>query len=183
MKTSKFIMMLVLIVSTSIFAQTDKDKEILRDAEAAKANFIKVNSSLDAEFKNANAYVIFPNVGKGALIVGAASGNGAVYQNGKLVGMASMKQVDIGLQAGGEAYSEVIFFSNEQAFKRLTENKLEFTAGLSAVVLEEGEAINAKYTDGISVFVLPKAGLMVDASVGGQKFEYTPLSATMSKNE
>ncbi|NCT17879.1 MAG: hypothetical protein COZ75_01460 [Flavobacteriaceae bacterium CG_4_8_14_3_um_filter_34_10] len=176
MKTSNFIMLLVLMVSTSLFSQTQKDKEIIRDAEIAKAEFIKINKEIAPQLKSATAYVLFPNVGKGAFIVGAASGNGAVYQNGVLIGLASMKQLDLGLQAGGETYSEMILFETEEAFNRLKTNKLELTAGASAVALQSGEAIKAKYADGIAVYVLPKAGLMIDASVGGQKLEYIPLN-------
>jgi len=183
MKTSKLILFLFLGLTTSIFSQSEKDKEIIKDAEKAKTEFIKKDKAMEVQFKKAAAYVIFPNVGKGALVIGAASGNGAVYQNGKLVGMASMKQVDIGLQAGGESYSEVILFNSEKAFNQLKDNKLEFTAGLSAVAIEEGESISAKYTDGIAVYVLPKAGLMVDASVGGQKFEYYPLPSLKANNK
>ncbi|PKP19020.1 MAG: hypothetical protein CVU07_00770 [Bacteroidetes bacterium HGW-Bacteroidetes-23] len=176
MKTSHFIMLLALILSTTVFSQTQKDKEIIKDAETAKAEFIKMNKEIAPQIKNATAYVIFPNVGKGAFIVGAASGNGAVYQNGVLVGMAKMKQLDLGLQAGGETYSEMILFNSEEAFNRLKENKLELTASASAVALQSGEALKAKYADGIAVYVLPKAGLMVDASVGGQKLEYFSLN-------
>jgi hypothetical protein len=74
MKTSKLILLLFLGLTTSLFSQSEKDKEILKDAEKAKTEFIKKDKAMDAQFKNAVAYVIFPNVGKGALVVGAASG-------------------------------------------------------------------------------------------------------------
>ncbi len=175
MKNSKFIMVLMLAISFSLFSQTEKDRDIIKDAEKAKAEFIKTNQTIESQFKNSKAYVIFPNVGKGAVVVGAASGNGAVYKDGKLIGMASMKQLDVGAQIGGEAYSEVIFFNSDEAFKKLKKNQLELTSQVAAVAVEEGKSLNTKFTEGLAVYVLPKAGLMAEVSVGGQKFEYQPL--------
>lgn len=184
MKITRLIFATVLCMSMTVFAQkTEKDKKIISDSEAAKKEFIVTNAALESQFNNATAYVIFPNVGKGAVVVGAASGNGAVYKDGKLVGMASMKQLDVGAQIGGEAYSEVIFFNTEEAFKKLKNNELELTSQIAAVAVEEGKSLNTKFTDGLAVYVLPKAGLMAEVSVGGQKFEYRPLDKTKySKN-
>jgi lipid-binding SYLF domain-containing protein len=176
MKTLKMTLVLLLLANGVLFAQNDKDREIIRDAEKAKTAFIAENNNIATYFDNAGAYVIFPNVGKGALIVGAASGNGVVTHNGKQVGMANLKQVDVGLQAGGKTYSEVIFFETEEAFQHFTNNEFEFAAGASAVALKSGEAVNAEYRDGVAVYALPKAGLMAEASVGGQKFEYYPFT-------
>ena len=56
--------------------------------------------------------------------------------------------------------------------QRFKAEKFQFAAETSAVALKSGIAFNAKYKDGVAVFALPKAGLMADASVGGQKFSY-----------
>ena len=130
---------------------------------------------LDQFFTNSAGYVIFPNVGKGGLIIGGASGNGVVYENGTIIGMANLKKISVGLQAGGQAITEVIFFETENDLNEFKEGDVEFSAEASAVALKSGIAVNAKYRDGVAVFALPKAGLMADASVGGQKFEFTPM--------
>jgi lipid-binding SYLF domain-containing protein len=95
-----------------------------------------------------------------------------VYENGNAIGMADLKKLNIGLQAGGQAIIEVIFFETDVDLERFTEGKFEFAAETSAVALKSGIAFNAKYKDGVAVFALPKAGLMADASVGGQKFGF-----------
>ncbi|WP_188439769.1 lipid-binding SYLF domain-containing protein [Planktosalinus lacus] len=182
MKKTKLILVTMLFMSMIVFAQkSDKDKEIISDAETVKVEFIALDRGLESQFDNATAYVIFPNVGKGAVVVGAASGHGAVYKNGKLVGMASMKQLDVGAQIGGKAYSEVIFFNSEEAFKKLKNNELELTSQVAAIAVEEGTSMNTKFTDGLAVFVKPKAGLMAEVSVGGQKFEFRPLDRYKNK--
>lgn len=176
MKTNKLILAVLLCFSVSLFAQSAKQKEIIKDSEIAKSEFIKQNAKLKNHMNDAKAYVIFPNVGKGALIVGAASGHGAVYQNGVLIGTGSMKQLDIGAQIGGEAYSELILFNSDASFERFKNDELEFTAQVSAVAVTTDVTLNVPYNDeGIAIFTLPKGGLMAEVSVGGQKFEYDGL--------
>ena len=165
-----------LLIVTSTFSQSDKkDKEIVKDSKDAKAQFLKQDPSMASFFSKAHGYVIFPNVGKGGLGIGGASGNGSVYQGGKLIGMARMTQVTIGLQAGGQGYREVVFFEKAENLQRFKENDLEFTAQVSAVAATAGASANAKYTDGVAVFTMAKGGLMYEASVGGQKFKYEAL--------
>tara|TARA_R110002050_G_scaffold59259_2_gene132645 strand:+ start:102185 stop:102718 length:534 start_codon:yes stop_codon:yes gene_type:complete len=169
--SSFFIMLLVFTVN----AQTVKDQKIIDDAVEAKAMLLKADEGLKSFFDKSAGYVIFPNVGKGGFIVGAASGNGVVYENGTKVGMADLKKLNIGFQAGGQAIIEVIFFETTDALKDFKEGKFSFAAEASAVAVRSGIAFNAKYKDGVAVFALPKAGLMADASVGGQKFNYHPF--------
>lgn len=176
MKTLKSIALVAfLIVGTSVFAQNKKDEKIMADAQKAKQTLVDTDSGLNGFFNHSAGYVIFPNVGKGGFIIGGASGNGVVYENGDAVGMANLKKLNIGLQAGGQAIIEVIFFETETDLARFKEGKFQFAAETSAVALKSGIAFNAKYKDGVAVFALPKAGLMADASVGGQKFNYKPF--------
>jgi lipid-binding SYLF domain-containing protein len=176
MKTIKTITMIAfLFVAFGAFSQNSKDQKIIKDAEKAKQKLLKADSGMNEFFDNSAGYVIFPNVGKGGFIVGGASGNGAVYEDGEIAGMADLKKLNIGLQAGGQAIIEVIFFETQEDLDEFKGGDFEFAAEASAVAVESGIAVNAKYRNGVAVFALPKAGLMADASVGGQKFSYSPL--------
>ena len=161
-----------LAMPVSLLAQ-DKDAKLLDDSKEAKASFIKSDNLMQHLFESSAGYVIFPNVGKGAVGVGGAAGNGILYENEKSVGRASMKQVSVGFQFGGQAYREVIFFENQAALDRFKQNKFEFDAQASAVAANVGASANVKYRDGVMVFTQEKGGLMYEASVGGQKFEYS----------
>lgn len=99
-------------------------------------------------------------------------GNGVVYEKGKPIGTAKLTQVTAGFQAGGQSYREVIFFENAEALDRFKKDEVEFSAGVSAVVAREGAAANPKYRDGVMIFLQVKGGLMLEASLGGQKFNY-----------
>jgi lipid-binding SYLF domain-containing protein len=161
-----------LAMPVSLLAQ-DKDAKLMDDSKEAKASFIKSDSLMQHLFANSVGYVIFPNVGKGAVGVGGAAGNGILYENGKAIGRASMKQVSVGFQFGGQAYREVIFFENQNALDRFKQNKFEFDAQASPVAADVGASANVKYREGVMVFTQEKGGLMYEASVGGQKFEYS----------
>lgn len=156
----------------AIVRAQDKDAQEVADTIAA---FKKSDKQLVKWFDSSYGYAVFPTIGKGGVGIGAASGDGRVFEKGVLVGTVRMTQVTVGAQLGGQAYSEVIFFENKEALDRMREDRFEMTAGLSAVAAAEGASKDAKYTQGVAVFTLAKKGLMAEASVGGQKFKYTPI--------
>jgi len=162
-----------LSLSTTIFAQDDKAKKLMIDCESSRAAFIKADSLMSHLFTTAPGYVIFPNIGKGAIGVGGAAGNGILYEHSTAVGKAEMKQVTVGFQFGGQAYREVIFFENQDALSRFKQGKFQFSAQASAIAATVGASANVKYTDGVMVFTQGKGGLMYEAAIGGQKFDYS----------
>ncbi|MDW5290406.1 lipid-binding SYLF domain-containing protein [Formosa sp. PL04] len=167
-----FILLVVCSMSFAVNAQSKKDKKIIKESDEAVSTLLKVNPGLRELFNTSAGCVIFPNVGKGGFIVGGASGNGVLYQYGEKKGMAALKELSVGLQAGGQSLIEVIFFEQLTDVEKFKEGNFAFDAGVSAVALKSGESLDAKYKDGVMVFTHSKAGLMAEASVGGQKFSY-----------
>jgi lipid-binding SYLF domain-containing protein len=161
-------------ILTPASAQTDsKDKKLVEDSKEGIKDFKHTDPDMSKLFSGAYGYVIFPNVGKGAIGVGGASGGGTVFEKGAIVGKAQMTQVTIGFQFGGQAYREIIFFEDKATLDKFKDNKIEFSAQVSAVAAKSGASANAKYASGIVIFTQQKGGLMYEASVGGQKFKYT----------
>jgi lipid-binding SYLF domain-containing protein len=169
------LILIKLVMPAPVLAQSSKNKKLIEDSKVARAEFIKMDGLMQSLFDNSYGYVIFPNVGKGGIGVGGAAGNGIVYENGKAIGSAKMKQVSVGFQFGGQAYREVIFFENKTALDRFKQNKFEFSAQASAVAATAGASANVKYRDGVMIFTQQKGGLMYEASIGGQKFSYAPF--------
>ncbi len=168
---------LIALVMISFNAEAQKGKRKKHDPERAaqtKAEFLKVDRGMNNFFNTAYGYAIFPSIGKGAIGIGGAAGKGVVYKGGAVAGGVNMTQVSVGFQFGGQAYSEVIFFENEDAYKRFVQNEFQFAAQASAVALKSGISADAKYADGVAVFTMAKGGLMYEASVGGQRFKYIP---------
>ncbi|HTR31802.1 MAG TPA: YSC84-related protein [Puia sp.] len=170
-----FIALAALFFPRMVKAQDESQERIINDSKDARSDFRKADPTMENLFKNSAGYVIFPNVGKGAIGVGGAGGKGTVYENGMPVGTAQMVQVTVGPQAGGQAYREIIFFKDKDALDRFMDNKFEFSEQASAVAVKAGAAANADYRHGVAVFSQEKGGLMVEASLGGQKFTYKPL--------
>lgn len=145
-------------------------------------------------FKSSYGYAVFPTIGKGGFVVGGARGKGRVYEHGRLVGNTTMTQISVGFQAGGQAYSEIIFFQTPQDLARFKSGKFALGAQASAVAITasasasastagsgagmSGTEMNAAtvggYQDGIAIFTIAKGGLMYEAAVAGQKFSYEP---------
>ena len=169
LKMSVLSLLFTALLPTGIMAQ---DEKLKTDADNAKAEFVKSDGLLQNLFDNSAGYVIFPNVGKGAIGVGGAAGNGILYEKGTAVGHAKMKQVTVGFQFGGQAYREVIFFESQEALDQFKGGKFELSAQASAVAVTKGASGNVKYRNGVMIFTQEKGGLMYEASVGGQKFDY-----------
>ena len=146
-------------------------------------------------FHRSYGYAVFPNVGEGALGVGGAFGKGQVYLHGHPVGETSMSQVSVGFQAGGKAYSQIIFFEDKRSLDEFESGSFEFSAGASAVAVTAGANASAGttgatsgasggakdattnsagYQKGMVVFTIAKGGLMYAAAIAGQKFSFTP---------
>ncbi len=125
-------------------------------------------------FSKAYGYAVFPTVGKAGLGLGGAYGEGEVYRQGRFIGTSTLTQLTIGLQLGGQAYTEIIFFKDKRALDDFTSGNFEFNAQASAVAVTAGASADADYDNGVAIFTLPKGGLMYEASVGGQKFSYEP---------
>lgn len=134
--------------------------------------FKKKDPGINHFFRKSYAYAVFPTVGKGGIGIGGAYGKGRVYRQGAFVGTAKLAQISIGLQLGGQAYSEIIFFQNKSAYRRFIDGNLKVGAQVSAVAVNKGAAANASFNQGIAIFTAAKGGLMYEATVAGQTFKF-----------
>ncbi len=156
-------------------SSTAKQAELTTKSQDAVAMAKKTDPGLQKFFDTAAGYAVFPSVGKGGVGVGGAYGRGEVYAGGKLAGYATLSQASIGLQLGGQTYTELIFFETKAALDKFESGSFAFSAQASAVALKSGVSANAKYTNGVAVFTMGQAGLMYEASIGGQKFAFQPV--------
>lgn len=145
------------------------------EVQAALSTAKSADPSLAAFLDKAYGYAVFPTVGKGAIGVGGAYGRGEVFEKGRKIGYCDLSQATIGLQLGGQAYTEILAFEDKAALERFKTGKLAFAAQATAVALKSGAGANAKFTDGVAVFTMGEAGLMFEASIGGQSFSFQPL--------
>lgn len=147
---------------------------LIDDANVSLKRMRAADPSLDRFLGRAWGYALFPGVGKGGFIAGGAYGRGVVFERGQMLGFSDLTQATLGLQAGGQSFSELIVFETRTDLNRFTAGKLSFAANLSAVALKSGAAETTRYNDGVAVFVKPIGGLMFEAAVGGQQFTFVP---------
>ena len=148
-------------------------KDIKPDQKTIEAlkKFKKI-SALKPYFKKAKGYAVFPNIGKAGIGIGGARGKGEVFEKDEVIGSTSVTQLSIGLQLGGQAFSQIIFFKDKKDLERFTQGNFEFGASASAALITEGANASADYSDGVAVLTFSKGGLMYEASIGGQKFSF-----------
>jgi lipid-binding SYLF domain-containing protein len=167
--------MAALLVGCSSEPQNQQTANTLTDSsKVTLQKFEDKDPGLAGVLNSSAGYVVFPSVGKGALIVGAAYGKGTVFEKGHAVGFADIKQVSGGLQAGGEDFAELIVFNDREALDKFREGNYALSADASAVALKAGAAASASFKEGVAVFTMTNSGLEAGASIAGQKFEYTP---------
>lgn len=144
------------------------------DVARAILNIRKRDPGIQKFFENSAGYAVFPSVGKGGFMIGGAYGKGLVIANQQVDGYTTVTQFTIGAQVGAQKYSLFIFFRDQVALEHFKRENFEFSAQATAVAVTAGAAANTSYDAGVAVFMIAEGGLMAEASVGGQRFTYTP---------
>jgi lipid-binding SYLF domain-containing protein len=173
-----FLAMSALLLACSTAPKSaDNKSDLKRDANVSLSQAKSNHSGMDGILRNSAGYAVFPSVGKGGAIVGGAYGRGIVYQSGTQIGYTDLSQATIGLQLGGQNYTEILVFENTSALNKFTKGNFEFSSQATAVALKSGDSSNAKFQNGVAVFTMAESGLMFEASVGGQKFTYQAFAS------
>ena len=177
---------------------TESEAQMTQDVDEAEYDVAVAaftNSKAGDFFDHAYGYAVFPTIGKiGFVMIGGAYGQGRVYENNRYTGNTEMTQASIGFQFGGQAYSQIIFFQDQRSYDEFTSGNFEFGANASAVIITAGVAAEAstkgtsatvnagnkyvkaegQYYKGMAVFNIAKGGLMYEAVLSGQKFNFHP---------
>ena len=182
-----------LVLGAMLFAATPA----LADNYSETVDLFKNAGQSASFFGNSYGYAVFPTIGKAGLGVGGAYGEGRVYAQDKYVGDTKMSQLSVGLQVGGQGYSQIVFFEDKRAFDEFTAGEFEFGANMNAVAItaaasgtagtsgvsvgasggKKDAAVAGGYRKGMAVFTIAKGGLMYEASLAGQHFKYKALGA------
>ena len=163
------------------------------------ADLFRNAGASSAFFDDAYGYAIFPTVGKAGFIVGGGRGKGRVYVAGDPIGETTLTQLTVGFQVGAQAYTQIIFFEDERSFREFSQGNFEFGGQVNATVVTASAQATAStagagagasggrrdaetkggYHKGMAVFIIATGGLMLEMSVGGQKFSYRPIDHSL----
>ena len=193
MKKYRFCLPAVLVIIVMILTISSASAA---EDYSSTINVFKKSPQVQPYFENAYGYAVFPTIGKGGLGIGGAYGKGQVYRGGKVTGTTKLMKVSVGFQAGGQAFSQMIFFKDKRAYDEFTSGQFAFDAQASAVAITAGVQAQAgstgatagasagpktgahaetSYYKGMAIFVHTKGGLMYEAAIAGQKFSFKPL--------
>ena len=167
------------------------------DNYSESANAFRNTEAAAPYFSRSYGYAVFPTVGKGGFILAGGYGRGRVFVAGDPVGDTTLTQASVGFQVGGQAYTQIIFFEDERAFREFSQGGFEFGGQVNATVIkanaqatastagstagasggvDDVESVSPGYYKGMAVFIIATGGLMFEASVGGQRFTYRPIA-------
>jgi lipid-binding SYLF domain-containing protein len=146
------------------------------DSQKTLATFKQKDPSLTDKLNKVAGYAVFPKISKGAFVVGGAGGEGILYEKGKPVGKLTMTNMSVGLQAGGQTYSQLMLFQDQTALNKFKQEKASLSANASGVAAKAGGSAEAKFQDGVAVFITSETGVMGELSVGGQNFKFEPYA-------
>jgi lipid-binding SYLF domain-containing protein len=167
-------LMLLLMGGCSTMPKTDEAKAVLTtEVTSAVSLFKETDPGINRFFEKSYGYAVLPKVFKGGIWLGGAGGRGEVFEQNKMVGYCRMSQATLGFTFGGEYFREIVFFRDKEDLDKFKAEEYTFSAQVTGVALSAGAAAKADYKSGTAVFVMTDVGLMVDASLGGQKFNYS----------
>jgi len=170
---------LLLVAGCSTAPKSQSDRDLLqKEAGLTIEKFKAADPGLQKFFTNAAGYAVFPSIAKGGWFLGGAYGRGIIYEKSSAgtnpTGYVDTTHASIGLQWGGQTFSEIVFLETSEAVYNLKHGKLKFSASLSAVAAKAGASTAVDYAEHVAIFTLSEAGLMLEGAVGGQKFGFAP---------
>jgi lipid-binding SYLF domain-containing protein len=167
------------------------------DAYSDAADAFRSTEAAAPFFSESYGYAVFPTVGKGGFILAGGYGRGRVFVAEDPVGDTTLTQASVGFQIGCQAYTQIIFFEDERAFREFSRGGFEFGGQVNATVIkasaqmtastagstagassgtDDVESVSPGFYKGMAVFIIATGGLMFEASVGGQRFSYKPIT-------
>ena len=164
----------VLLLSGCVSQPVVYDEERQAAVEQAVAAF-REHEELVPFFEDALAYAVFPGNWRAGSGFGGAFGNGWLIENGEVTGRALMVEAFVGPNVGIQSDRKILFFRSEHWLDQFKRGRFEFTGQVNASVGTAGKAVTPGYHPDVAMFVEVRGGVMLEASVGTQRYDYFPI--------
>jgi lipid-binding SYLF domain-containing protein len=160
--------------STNPTVANGGDPQLVTAAQTALQELYGSTPEAQALQSRAKAVVVFPDITKAGLIVGAEGGKGVMFgPDSKVLGYYRARAVSYGLQAGAQSFSEAMFLMTDPAITELTSGAgLSVGSGPSVVVVDAGAAKSLTTTtlkSDVYAFLFGQQGLMAGVGLQGQR--------------
>ncbi|GMW06803.1 MAG: hypothetical protein AMXMBFR8_16000 [Nevskiales bacterium] len=140
--------------------------------------------ALEPFFADACAVAVFPRIIHVGLGAGVAWGRGVLLVADRMTGEISQSAVSLGLQAGGEAHSQLIFFRTCEAVDLFIKSdnlgpvagRGEFGGRASAAAPWTGASADAAFSSDVAIFSRVRGGLMLQLAAEGTRYRFAPAA-------
>ena len=167
------ILSFVWILSAPLIADEDKSATLDAEVDAAIAHLTADNEAAVSLMQDAKGILVFPDVVKAGLVVGAQYGEGALRINGETQDYYKTIAGSYGLQAGAQKFGYAMVFMTEESMGYLENaDGWEVGVGPSIVVVDAGIAkslTTATASEDVYVFFFDQKGLMAGMGIQGSK--------------
>ncbi len=163
-------------VSASTSAGSEK-ATIAAESETALADLYRTRPGSKQLGNEAKAVLVFPSITKAGLAIGGLYGNGAMFEDGKVVGYYNIAGGTFGLQIGAQSFSQAYFFNTSEALETFRKTKgFQLGADASAVAADfgaDGAISTSTMQKPLVVVTWGQSGLMAGVDVSGAKITET----------
>ena len=120
----------------------------------------------------AYGYAVFPAVGRASAVLAIGRGHGEVFEHGKPIGFATLTQMTLGAQVGGQTFSELVLFSNKDALESFKKNKDQLHCQRVSGSHQGGRDRDFEFPRRSIAHAYSRGGMLLEASIGGQKLTF-----------
>ncbi len=125
---------------------------------------------------DAAGYLVFPNITKAGFMVGGMTGEGTLFSKGNIIGHYSVKAASVGLQAGLQSFSMILFFMTEDAMADFrASGGVEIGTDVEYALPDYGSlsmgATTNTYRRPVYALIFNQGGVMVGASLKGAIYQ------------
>ncbi|HEX3759840.1 MAG TPA: hypothetical protein VHW23_14095 [Kofleriaceae bacterium] len=133
----------------------------------------RIHPDLKQPFEKSHGYAVFPSVGRASVALGVTFGRGVVFERNQPIGTATITELTLGVQVGGQTFSELMFFPSKGALDNLKRGEVAFAANASAVVVKAAASGTSDFR-GVIAKAYSQGGMLLELSLGGQKLSFSP---------
>ncbi|HEY1558182.1 MAG TPA: hypothetical protein VGF94_25315 [Kofleriaceae bacterium] len=130
-------------------------------------------TNLDDALQGAYAFAMFPEVGEGGVVTGAAFGRGVLYEHGRPSGFVKLEQAAFSDNIGDRTFAELLVLRDQDEVDRLKRGELDLGQATRVVILGKHQ-LPTDQLRGATVMLMPRGGALLEASAAGQRIQFSP---------
>ncbi len=150
-----------------------KTRALHEEALATVERLQRIHPDLTEQFEKSYGYAVFPSVGRASVAVGVSFGRGIVFEHHLPIGTATITELTLGVQVGGQTFSELMFFPTKHELENLKRGEVAFSANASAVLVKAAASGTTDFR-GVIAKAYSLGGMLLELSLGGQKLNFSP---------